>query len=153
MMRIRPEVRMRMFMAKVSVSESGCWAWLGKSIPTAGGLRRGRVHYGGKEQYASRVSYMLHVGPITDGLCVLHKCDNPMCVRPDHLFLGTRRDNAHDMLAKRRQNYNSRDVCGKCGSLLTAAPRRDHFQRICRECNRIYQRAWARKKYKQEREV
>ena len=51
---------------------------------------------------AHRYSYMLFNGKINDGLCVLHKCDNRKCVRPDHLFLGTKKDNTADMILKNR---------------------------------------------------
>lgn len=74
-----------------------CWLWLGWR--TAQG-------YGGFEAFgicrAHRFSYELYVGPIPDGICVLHKCDNPPCVNPNHLFLGTKRNNIIDCVAKGR---------------------------------------------------
>lgn len=53
---------------------------------------------------AHRASWVMHKGPIPDGLFVLHRCDNPCCVRPSHLFLGTQLDNIRDMEAKGRAN-------------------------------------------------
>jgi hypothetical protein len=77
--------------------ETGCWEWDG-TIRTG----YGRYYYKGKWMTAHRVSWELHNGPIPDGLLVLHKCDNKPCVNPDHLFVGTQRDNVRDMWKKQR---------------------------------------------------
>jgi hypothetical protein len=58
---------------------------------------------------AHRVSYQLHVGPIPDGMTVLHRCDNPSCTNPRHLFVGTNSDNNADRDAKGRAAYGERN--------------------------------------------
>lgn len=78
----------------------GCWEWKKSLRNGYGVIGLGRADEG--IEYAHRISYTICVGPIPDGLCVLHRCDNRMCVRPDHLFLGTRADNNHDMQSKGR---------------------------------------------------
>ena len=77
---------------------SGCWLW------TAGGchLGYGRILAKGRVCQAHRVGYELYKEPIPQGLCVLHSCDTPSCVNPDHMFLGTRADNALDRDMKGR---------------------------------------------------
>ncbi len=86
------------FWSKV-VRGEGCWIWAA-SVDDHGygrfGIGRLRI------EPAHRVAWMVANGPIPDGLSVLHRCDNPPCVRPDHLFLGTQRDNMRDMIAKGR---------------------------------------------------
>jgi hypothetical protein len=74
-----------------------CWNWSGYR----NALGYGVFGHGRKSHLAHRVSYSLHVEPPGD-LRVCHKCDNPSCVRPDHLFLGTDLDNTRDMIAKGR---------------------------------------------------
>ena len=76
----------------------GCWEWTGSR--RAG---YGRAIVNQKSVRAHRRAWVLTNGPIPDGLFVLHKCDNPPCVRPDHLFLGTQLDNRRDAVAKGRQ--------------------------------------------------
>lgn len=88
------------FWAKVHKSE-GCWLWIGSLTYSGyGHLQRGRAGEGWIN--AHRASWELHFGPIPKDVLVLHACDNRRCVRPDHLFLGSPRDNTADMYAKGR---------------------------------------------------
>lgn len=77
---------------------ASCWLWTGSRHVTG----YGETNANQRKQTAHRASYEITYGPIPDGLCVLHKCDNPPCVRPDHLFLGTRTDNNADKVMKGR---------------------------------------------------
>lgn len=81
-----------------AVLGDGCWEWCGSRV----GAGYGRLIVEGQAIGAHRLAYEVFVGPIPDGLWVLHHCDNPPCVNPDHLFLGTALDNTRDMLAKGR---------------------------------------------------
>lgn len=80
------------------VRENGCWVWFGQK--DKGGY--GVFWFYGKQCRAHRASHELYAGLIPAGMCVLHRCDNPACVNPDHLFIGTRKDNTQDMLRKGR---------------------------------------------------
>lgn len=73
-------------------------------FPGGGASRSGhrRIWFEGRMRLAHRVAWMITNGPIPDGLCVLHRCDNPPCVNPAHLFLGTVQDNNADRDAKGR---------------------------------------------------
>ncbi len=90
------------FWSKVDKTDT-CWNW------TAGKNTGGYGHFWlkGKDAVASRVSWELLNGPIINNLCVLHKCDNKTCVNPDHLFLGTNKENTEDMFKKGRQPKNT----------------------------------------------
>lgn len=79
----------------------GCWEW-------TGGTDRDGYGRFFEMRRAHRFSWYLHNGPIPDGLHVLHTCDNPPCVRPDHLFLGTNTDNVADKIAKGRGQFGER---------------------------------------------
>lgn len=104
------------FWRKVQKSD-GCWEWQGSKNAQGYGV----ITEGGKIIKAHRVSYRLHYGDIPDGLFVCHHCDNPCCVRPDHLFTGTALDNALDMRNKGRRAKKSgipgHVTCEACGGL------------------------------------
>lgn len=78
---------------------AGCWIWEG-NIRAPGGY--GVVYYEGETQYVHRTIYKLLKGEIPEGMCICHTCDTPSCMNPDHLFLGTQKDNMKDALAKGR---------------------------------------------------
>lgn len=93
------------FWSKVNKT-SNCWEWTGYRQKIGyGSIGVGSRLDGTKRAIlAHRFSYELHFGPISDGLKVLHTCDNRACVRPDHLWLGTQLDNVRDMIQKGRAN-------------------------------------------------
>lgn len=78
---------------------SNCWLWTGK--PMNHGY--GSMKAGGRTILAHRLSWVLTNGAIPEGLCVLHRCDVRLCIRPDHLWIGTKAQNNADMMAKGRQ--------------------------------------------------
>lgn len=88
------------FAEKVRISD-GCWEWTGDKDVKG----YGRFFLRGEVIRAHRVSQEIYAGPIPDGMYVLHRCDNPGCVNPAHLFLGTQTDNMLDMEAKGRGRH------------------------------------------------
>lgn len=134
----------------------GCWEWT-KS--------RSRLGYGTfslnrrKWVSAHRFAWTLTNGPIPDGLCVLHRCDNPPCVRADHLFLGTLRDNQQDMYAKGRArdrwgrpkqrraprlrpNAKSRLTPDEVAAIRNRPKKHGSLRAVAKELGIGYMRAW-----------
>ena len=134
-MREISESRKAAFIARLNKNgPNGCWLWTGH-------ITKGRCNYGstslfGKSIRAHRASWLIHKGPITPGLCVLHRCDNQPCVNPNHLYLGTVQENAFDSVARGRHAEARRDRCCR-GHLYTPENiyRRSIAQaRRCRMC-------------------
>lgn len=133
---------------------SGCWLWTGCLDPRG----YGQFSLLGIRQLAHRYSYQKFKGIIDCGMWVLHRCDNPACVNPDHLFLGTHEDNMADMVSKGRslnqsgeKNHNARldqnDVVAIRAEIANGTKQRDLARRYSVSENQIkeikYGRRWA----------
>jgi hypothetical protein len=126
--------------------DSGCWEWQRSKNEKGYGM----INYGGMIWKAHRLSYIFFVGEINNGLFVCHKCDNPSCVNPDHLFLGTNLDNMRDLVSKRRHFRHGQTHC-KHGHEYTSDNTYVYDgDRYCRKCiNRRSHDSYKRKLDKQ----
>ena len=95
---------LKRYAEKIDFRPDGCWFWKGSLS--------GQMGYGNlwnpstkKMQRAHRAAYEAMFGPIPDGMCACHTCDNPRCMNPHHIFLGTQKENIADMFAKGRARH------------------------------------------------
>lgn len=103
-----PELQQR-FMSKVSFEAlTGCWLWTGAPSDNTPSGGYGRFRYDGRQYKAHRFSWLLHRGPLADGEHVLHHCDTPACVNPEHLFIGDNAANVADRVEKGRTSWKAR---------------------------------------------
>jgi hypothetical protein len=119
-----------------------CWEWQGALYPAGYGI----IGLDGGSHATHRLSWEIVNGPIPDGLFVCHKCDNRKCVRPDHLFLGTQKDNMRDMIAKGRHPLHAKTHCPQGHEYTPENTYRNGNHRFCRECGRASTRAYLAKK-------
>lgn len=141
-----PESR---FWARVHRQNDGCWEWQGATLPTGYGRF---FPTSDQSLYAHRYSFALANGAIPEGMQVCHRCDNPKCVRPDHLFLGTSHDNHMDMARKGRGvKWAERRTHCKRGHEFT--PENTRYttwagtpSRACRTCDVINAREYPKRK-------
>lgn len=87
---------------KYQIKDNGCWEFIGCKMPNG----YGKLGKNKKTWLAHRYSYFLKNGEIPNGMHVCHTCDNRICINPEHLFLGTRKDNMQDMIKKNRHNFS-----------------------------------------------
>lgn len=120
--------------------ESSCWGWRRRVHPDPGYPQLTKGH--GLKIFMHRFSFEIHVGPIPSGLWVLHQCDNKICTRPDHLYLGTQHDNGRDIRA-RETSLKARCRRGHAKTPANTYYRvdsRGYVERHCEPCRRLMQR-------------
>ena len=118
------------FHKKYIKQEDGCWIWTGGTRPNHRGIFYGR-HWNeyGKAEGSHRFSYRIYKGKIPKGMYVCHTCDTPLCVNPEHLFIGTHKDNMEDMVKKHR-SYTD------CGEVKGSAKLKNYEAKLIRESNK-----------------
>lgn len=133
------------FWAKVEKTD-GCWIWRGYKNSRGYGAFSFRYKENGIKKFASyrahRIAYELLIGEIADGYVACHKCDNPSCVNPDHIFIGTSLDNYRDCMSKGRARFQNKKFCKNGHERSGENVIINGNKTICKLCQRI----WDKKK-------
>ena len=137
------------FMKRIKINDSNnCWEWIAHKSYQGYGRFKGAKSTG--NILTHRISWVFHKGELSEKDCVLHKCDNPSCVNPDHLFVGSKADNNKDRALKKRSGlrWKNKEYC-KRNHLLSPEniKIRKNGSRTCRLCDnyKSLQRYYKRK--------
>lgn len=128
---------LKRFHSQISIDKNKCWNWNGDSQKNG----YGKFASHNKQWVTHRWSWIFHNGSIPIGLLCCHKCDNKKCANPDHLFIGTQKDNIQDALKKKRIPVGENRYGAKVTELQAIKILKD--PRKCREIAKIYSVAWS----------
>lgn len=140
----------RLLNGSIPEPNTGCWLWE-KSEKYLG---YGAIGIGRKVHFAHRASYLVFKGNIPKNKVVRHKCDTPQCVNPDHLILGTVKDNSNDMVIRRRHKSHKTNKCANGheftpeNTAFVFNSRINRDQKVCRICRKKRQLDWYNKQPK-----
>lgn len=115
-----------------------CWLWQGHKNTNG----YGSIWHNKKTRLVHRLFWATFKGPIPEGTCLLHKCDNPPCINPKHLFLGTLSDNSKDRDQKKRGKDSRKTHCVRGHEFSTENTRLSGNRRKCIECMRARSKRW-----------
>lgn len=140
------------FWSKVDMNPYHCWEWLASTD----GRGYGQFRLNKKTPKAHLVSYELTYGPRPNDLVVRHTCDNTLCVRPDHLILGTQYDNVRDMITRKRHGNTIKTHCVNGHEFTeenTYHPPHRPGTRDCKACHLEATRRYDRKKRNERKQL
>ena len=132
-MEVQNSARLAFIKNTLFTHDGSCWLWKGGKTE----FGYGRANNGGKGIFAHRLSWVIYSGKIPEGILVCHKCDNPSCVNPVHLFLGTTTDNVRDCVKKKRHINSKKTHCKNGHEFSEKNTRIYNNHRFCRSCDNI----------------